>query len=172
MTSKHMSTFDTLLRLHPTSKSSPFTHTRIGDKSLKIYGGSYSIDEEVYDTFMDKYYKKVFVEGKPEYMTEKQLVENGPLLVDIDIHYEPTVTERLHNEDYIMDLIAIYLDKINNYVTVEQDTCIPIFVLEKKNVTKLDDKTKDGIHIIFGLQIHKAFQVMIGNEVIKELSQV
>lgn len=172
MTSKQMSTLDTFLKSHPTSKECPFTHTRIGDETLKIYGGSYSIDDKYYDTFLDEYFKKVFVDGKHEYMTEKQLVENGPLLVDIDIHYEPSVTQRLHNEDYIMDLIAIYLDKMNKYITAVNDTVINIFVLEKKNVTKLADKTKDGIHIIFGLQVHKAVQVMIREDVVKEISNV
>ena len=167
-----MSSFDTFIKSQPTSKERPFTHTRIGDTTLKIYGGSYSVDDACYDKFIDEYFTKVFVDGKQEYMTEKQLMENGPLLVDIDIHYDPSITERLHNEDYIMDLIAIYLDKLSKYVTAEKDTIINIFVLEKQKVTRLADKTKDGIHIIFGLQVHKAVQVMIREDVIPELSQV
>jgi P4 family phage/plasmid primase-like protien len=47
-----------------------------------------------------------------------------------------------------------------------------IFVLEKKNVNKLNDKTKDGIHIVFGLQVHKAVQVMIRNDIVSDIAGI
>ena len=63
MTSKH-SNLDDYLKSNTTTKGSPFTHTRIGDKVLKIYGGSYSIRDN--KKFIDTYYEKVFVKHEKE----------------------------------------------------------------------------------------------------------
>lgn len=164
--------FDTFIKIRSAGNDKQITHTRIGDKDLKIYGGSFHIDESENDDFVDAYFKKVFVDGHKEYMTEKQLVENGPLLVDIDLHYDTTVTERQHHEDYVIDLIAIYLDKLGQMLDVLEGTTMNIFVMEKKHVNRLADKTKDGIHLIFGLQVHKAIQVMIRDMVVKELAAI
>ncbi len=43
-------------------KGALFTHTRIGDKTHKVYGGSYSITDN--KKFIDAYYKHVFVNGQ------------------------------------------------------------------------------------------------------------
>ena len=78
-------------RLEKGSNEKPFTHTRIPDKSLNIYGGTYSIPldikSEVKD-FYKKYYEHVFENGQPEYLTERQLVDNGPILIDLDMRYK------------------------------------------------------------------------------------
>ena len=78
MTSKN-SSLDNYLKSHAAGKGSAFTHTRIGDKALKIYGGSYSIRDN--KQFIDTYFDKVFVKHEKEYLTEKQLIEDGPILV-------------------------------------------------------------------------------------------
>ena len=33
--------------------------------------------------------------------------------------------------------------------------------MQKNNINILEDKTKDGIHIIIGIKMHKALQVII-----------
>ena len=173
MTNKMTSvSFDAFIKARPASNGNPITHTRIADKNLKIYGGSYHISDTDASSFMEKYYQKVFIDGKHEYITEKQLIEDGPLLVDIDLQYDPNVSERQHTEDYIIDLIAMYLDKINLYLDVELNTKIDIYVLEKKNVNKLEDKTKDGVHLIFGLQVHRAIQIMIREKIVREIATI
>ena len=43
----------------PTEKLQP-THTRIGDQSANIYGGSYHIPDAEYETFMRLYFKEVY----------------------------------------------------------------------------------------------------------------
>lgn len=172
MTKMITTSFDTFIKTHASGNSKPITHTRIADKTLKIYGGAYHISDADNVSFLETYYQKVFVDETPEYITEKQLIENGPLLVDIDLHYDTQVTERKHTEDYIIDLIALYLDKINLYVDVDINTQIDIFVLEKKNINKLPDKTKDGIHLIFGLQVHKAIQIMIRDKIVREIATI
>ena len=44
--------------------------------------------------------------------------------------------------------------------------------MEKPKVNMMDTKTKDGIHIIFGVSIHKATQVMIRDKVLSELKEI
>lgn len=172
MTKMSSFSFEPFIKARPANNGKPITHTRIADKTLKIYGGAYHISDEDTMLFLDTYYQKVFVDGKPEYITEKQLIGNGPLLVDIDLQYDTQVTERQHNEDYVIDLIALYLDKINLYLDVELNTKIDIYVLEKSNVNALPDKTKDGIHLIFGLQVHKAVQIMIREQIVREIANI
>lgn len=71
------------LKLNAVNKGQPFTHTRIGDKESKISGGLYNITDN--RKFLDKYYIHVFENHNKEYLTEKQFVENAPLLIDIDM---------------------------------------------------------------------------------------
>jgi predicted N-acyltransferase len=52
------------------------THTRIPDKELNIYAGSYIIPKEDLQTFYKLYYESIFMKKRREYLTEKQL-ENG-----------------------------------------------------------------------------------------------
>jgi len=47
------------------------THTRIPDHSKNIYGGKYCIPVEILPLFNKLYNKKVFVQHKNEYLTEK-----------------------------------------------------------------------------------------------------
>jgi len=172
MTKMISPSFETYIKTRGASNGKPITHTRIADKTLQIYGGSYHITDKDSNLFLESYHNKVFVDGKPEYITEKQLIEDGPLLVDIDLQYDTTVTERQHTEEYIIDLIALYLDKLTLYLDVELNTKIDIYVLEKNNVNKLPDKTKDGIHLIFGLQVHKAIQIMIRDKIVREIATI
>ena len=44
--------------------------------------------------------------------------------------------------------------------------------MEKKDVNIMDDKTKDGIHIIFGIKMHKGLQVMVRNKVLPDLKEI
>ena len=148
------------------------TNTRIGDKTLKIYGGSYHIDESEWESFIELYYQKVFGDGALEYLTEKQLPEGGPMLVDIDLNYESSVKERQHTDDHVIDLVAMYLDKLMRYLTIEQGTSINIFVMQKSNVNCLDDKTKDGVHIIFGLQVPKGVQSLVRDDIVSAIGEV
>jgi P4 family phage/plasmid primase-like protien len=163
------SEFDNLVRSYTASKGQKFTHTRIPDKTLGVHGGAYVVADEHYEKFMQSYYKKVFIEGNKEYMTEKQLIEDGPMLVDVDLRYDFTVTERKHTQDHIVDLVMCYADKLTTIVDIPDKTEVNVFVLEKNNVNKLESKTKDGVHIIFGLKVHKGVQVMVRKSVLGEI---
>ena len=77
------------------------THTRIGNQELNIYGGSFSINKEELSVFYRLYYEHVFVKNRKEYLTERQIDGQGPLLIDIDFRYEFSVTKRNHTQEHI-----------------------------------------------------------------------
>ena len=172
MATVKITNIDEYLRNHTASKGEPFTHTRIGDKEQNIFGGSYSIPLEDSSEFMKKYHQHVFTNGKKEYLTEKQLIEDGPILIDMDFRYTTDITSKQHTENHILDGVMIYAEKIQELVTITDKASIDVFVMEKKDVNILDDKTKDGIHIIFGIKMHKGLQVLLRNKVLQELKNI
>jgi P4 family phage/plasmid primase-like protien len=161
-----------------TTNPKPVTNTRIGDTKLGIYGGSYSIPDEEQELFLQLYAKDVIQKKNKEYLTEMQLENNGPLLCDIDFRYEHDIDEKQHNFDEITELIGGYLDEIKNIYQVDEETEFPIFVFEKPTVNRIDDKTKnkkltkDGIHMLFGLQVDHITQLMIREKMIPKAAEI
>ena len=149
------------------SKSDNHTHTRIADKNNKIYGGTYNILDR--STFLDLYFNHIFINDNKEYLTEKQKIEDAPLVIDIDMRYSEDITERQHTKNHIIDLLNLYAENISKYCEISDNFTIEAFVMEKPNVNILDNKTKDGIHIILGVQCHKALQVMLRNNILSDL---
>ena len=74
---------------------------------------------------MEKYYKHVFVNGNPEFLTEKHLVENGPVLIDIDERYDKDVTERQHSEEDTF--VQTYMDILKD-AEIPHDTSITVYI--------------------------------------------
>ena len=172
MTKQKDETFNTFIKNHYSKKGQAYTHTRIGDKNLSIKGGSYTINDDEIESFFQKYYNHVFVERNQEYLTEKQLSENGPILVDLDFRYSTDVETRPHTKEQIIDIIQLYCEKISEIVNVEKNVAIPIFVFEKDKVNLLDDVTKDGIHIIIGIQMNRILQIMLRNRIVSTIKNV
>ena len=151
------------------------THTRIKDTNLNIYGGNYSIEKEELELFHRIYYDNVFVKGRKEYLTEAQLKDGtGPLLIDFDFRYEPDVTERQHTIGHIQDVIQLYLEELKEILVFTGNTPFPIFVMEKPHVNRVTDKnlTKDGIHMIFGIQMDHNLQQILRNRVMAKLGEI
>lgn len=166
------SNFEDYLKSHTAPKGGEHTHTRIGDKELSIYGGSYQVSSEEWSNFMKKYYQHVFLNGKMEYLTEKQLIEDGPILVDIDLRYDTSIQKRQHTKDHIVDGIMVYAEALNKLVEVNEGSSIDVFVMEKKDVNIQDKQTKDGIHILMGLKMHKGLQVLLRERVMNEIKNM
>lgn len=162
--------FDEYLKRNICEKGDEYTHTRMPNQKFKISGGTFSIKNE--EDFLKNYYKHVFINGNHEHLTEKQLIEKAPLAIDIDMRYEPNITERQHDEDDIRDLIHLYATAISNICVINNKHKIEVFVMEKHEVNILKDKTKDGIHIIFGISMHRAGHILIREEVIKEIKNL
>jgi P4 family phage/plasmid primase-like protien len=151
-------------------KGDEYTHTRIGDKSLKIMGGTYFIKNR--EEFLEIYHKSVFIDGKEEYLTEKQSCEVAPLAVDIDMRYEPSIDKKQHDEDDVRDMINLYVTKLSKICSIPNGHKVEIFVMEKPNVNMLEKTTKDGIHIIFGVSIHRAAQIYLREEILNDIKNI
>ena len=155
-------------------KSLPITHTRIGDTDTNIFPGKYSIPRDKLPEFYKLYYDNVFVKKRKEYLTEKQLENVGPLAVDFDFRYNYDVDARQHTKDHIQDMILLYLEEFKEYFIFEENKPFDIFIFEKPNVNRLEDgsKTKDGIHMICGIQIDHIIQTMIREKIIEKIQEI
>lgn len=150
------------------------SHTRIGDKDLNIFAGAFCIEKEELPVFYRLYYEHVFVKNRKEYLTEKQLDANGPILIDLDFRYEYDVTTRLHTYEHIQDIIQLYLEELKEFFLFEDNKQFPIFIMEKPNVNRVVDKqvTKDGIHIIIGIQMDHTLQLMLRDKILKQIGDI
>jgi P4 family phage/plasmid primase-like protien len=160
---------------HDTKKTNGvMTHTRIGNPDLKIYGGVYTIGQTELQTFIDLYYDHVFVKKNLEHLTEKQLQDTGALLVDFDFRYEYEVESRLHTKNHIIDMIALYLDEIKNFYDFTNFKPFNVYIFEKPNVNRLKDGslTKDGIHMIIGVQMDHICQLLLRDKIIERLPKL
>jgi P4 family phage/plasmid primase-like protien len=162
-----MSKYEDILRKSICEKNTDYTHTKIGSKELGIYGNIYKIDN--INEFYNKYYQHVFINGNKEYITEKQLIEDGPLLIDIDIRYEETVNERKYTDEHIIDLINIITYKLSDIYNFDNNSEISVFVMEKDKINKTDKKVKDGIHLLFTIKMHKAAQMILRDEILDDV---
>ena len=136
------------------------THTRIGDKTNSIYGGSYICENDDENTLYDLIYKEVIQGHKMEYLTEKQL-KDGAVYIDLDFRYKNDVDGRQHSNAWTLELLCVYLEIIKELMIVEPNVKIPIYVLQKDGVNRLADGsfTKDGIHIIIGMKMPNKLQI-------------
>lgn len=179
----HYRDLNDFLRKHKASKDDIITHTRIGNigsvsekegKIKSVFPGKYSIPDDKLDIFYKLYNRHVFINKNHEYLTEKQRTDGkGPLLIDLDFRFDPSVTERLYDDSHITDLCDKYTDIMQKYLLFDDGDTIPCFVFQKPNVNTSDPKkTKDGLHILFGIQIDHTLQRMIRGDIIKEIDDV
>jgi hypothetical protein len=162
---------DGYLRYHTAVKGEGYTHTRIGNKDFSIYGGTYYINPNEWKDFMLNYCEMI-TKNKKEYLTEKQLEDNGPILLDFDFRYPAEIVTRQHSKNHIIDVVMLYADKILELVDIPINQKIEVFAMEKKDVNCLNDKTKDGIHIIFGLAMNKGLQILLRDKVLPEIKNL
>lgn len=155
-------------------KGQVVTHTRIPDKEMNIYAGSYVIPKEELPIFYSLYHENVFIKKRKEYLTEKQLDKCGPMAVDFDFRYNYDIESRQHISEHIQDMVLLYLEELKEYFLFEGDKPFSIYIFEKPNVNRLQDKsiTKDGIHMIIGLQIDHIMQCMIRNKMMEKIPEI
>jgi P4 family phage/plasmid primase-like protien len=150
------------------------THTRIPDKDLNIYGAAYIIPKEELTTFQELYCRHIFTNGRREYLTEKQM-ENGtgPMVVDFDFRYNYDVEKRIHTKEHIQDMVLLYLEELKEVFTFTPNKQFDIFIFEKPNVNRLADGslTKDGIHMLIGIQVNHTIQMMIRDKILAKLPE-
>jgi len=162
--------YDDIIKFSKVTKGNKFTHTRIPDKNMGVFGGLFDINYN--ENFWNMYYNHVFTKKNKEYLTEKQVIENSPLLVDVDLRYDTNIKSRQHTKEDIIKLIELYIDKLTEIYKFDTSQEINVYVLEKHDVNILDDKTKDGIHLIFTISMHKAEQVILRKKIINDIEQI
>lgn len=143
------------------------THTRIPHKLHGIYGGAFNITNE--EEFHKLYVDHVFKKGQKEYLTEKQLKEDGPMAVDMDFRYAPDIDCRQHTSEHVLNIVLAYLDELKKIYEFDNETKFDVFVMEKPNVNQQDNLTKDGIHMLFGLKVDYETQKYIRKQLLVSL---
>lgn len=161
-----------------TTNPKPNTNTRIGEAGLDIKGGVYHIPENEYELFLSLYAEEVFTKKKKEYLTEFQFRKSGPILVDLDFRYDYEIDERQHEKDDIIELIYGYLEEIKQIFQLEDGVEFPIYVFEKPTVNRVDDKkkntkyTKDGIHMIIGINTDPIVKKIIREKMMEKAAEL
>uniref|UniRef100_A0A6C0B662 SF3 helicase domain-containing protein n=1 Tax=viral metagenome TaxID=1070528 RepID=A0A6C0B662_9ZZZZ len=177
----HAQKYNDFMRAHKISRDStlPKTNTRIGSTSAdgeQVYGGIYSIPDSKYSDFLKLYYKHVIEGGASEHLTEKQRENDGPILIDIDFRYKYEVVARLHEKEHIDDIVVAYLDILKEVFDFDE-TPFYIYVMEKDTVNRIYNEeapdaslTKDGIHILIGIQADHGVQMAIRDRILKKVA--
>jgi len=165
--------FNDFLIKHRTTDKENITHTRIGNGD-NILPGKYCIPDDKLDIFYKLYHRHVFVQEKSEYLTEKQNKTNNPILIDLDFRYDPSVKYRLHNEEYIEDLAVLYIEIIAKHIyNIDCSIPIPIYILEKDEPnTSNNEVTKDGIHIVIGIEMSHPAQEYLRKKMLENIGIV
>lgn len=155
-------------------KGGEYTNTRIGDDSLGIYGGSYDIPDLDYSVFLNRYSQEVLEKGGIEYFTEKQLVSDGPITVDLDFRFPYGTPERYYTQDHIDDLVSSYIDAISHMYQLNETTNYQIFIMEKSNIYHDKEKnvTKDGIHMIITISAERRMQILLRSRMVSKLQEM
>ena len=178
------STLDEFLKNHKATtglSGSNSTHARIpgGKFSFENDSFSYFIPPSDLSMFYRLYFENTFKHGKPNHLTEKQVQNgvsgpHGPIAVDIDFRYEYSVCEHLYQEGHITDIVDLYLSEIKELLEIEENSTISVFVMEKQHVNRVESKqeTKDGIHIIFGVQMDHTMQLMLREKILMKIPEI
>lgn len=166
--------FPRFLKDHYIKQGESYTHTRMKNEAYDVTGGSYVINKgSDLDNFYSIYWDHVFTKRQKEYLTERQLqTEESPIMIDLDFRYTTDVTCRLHDDEFTQQLIFLYLEKLHDILIFREDTNFPVMVFHKPNIKMLDDKTKDGIHIIIGVQLSRPLQKYLRKQVIDSFSEI
>lgn len=177
--SKNYSKLHTFLKSHTKKVSDDIvTHTRIKSPEHNVNGGSYHINNDEEERFFATYIEHVFKNNESEYLTEQQIKDNdeiqqgGPILIDLDFHYNGSVKERIHNKNHIETIIDIYLNKLQEDIfCFNVGDEFPVVVFEKPNInTKYKEGiSKDGIHILIGIDCKKTIQEELRNLVLEDI---
>lgn len=142
--------------------------------NTRINGGKFHIPDDEYDEFLSMYYKDIVARGHNEHLTEKQRDTGGPIVVDLDFRYNEGVTSRQHNIDIIHTLVLAYLDELSKMFQFNPDNEIMVYIQEKPQVNRIPDKhvTKDGVHILFGIQADRVQQNIIRERIMKVAPEI
>ena len=153
------------------SSKKTITNTRIGDTKKNIHGGSYNISDAEYPTFLKLYYRDIVAKNKKEYFTEKQRDNDGPIAVDLDFRYQYDIDEKQYTREHVEDLIFAYLEELKKMFQFDDSSKFHIYLFEKPSVNRIQEKqlTKDGIHMLIGIQMDRIGQQILRQRMISKI---
>lgn len=166
-----MTTLQEFLYKNTATDKTKITHTRIGNVEMKVFPGKYNIPPSLLPKFYKLYHKYIYEQKHKEYLTEKQN-NIGPVLVDLDFRYDTTIETRQHSDDHIVDIIELYTSKMEQLFKLNDGVEFNVYVSEKPNVNIQDLHTKDGIHIVFAINMDRICQQMLRECVLEDISIV
>ena len=152
--------FYTYLSGYRVEKGCEYTHT-----SITKPAGSFYIPSEKIDEYMD-IYKQAYLANEDLYVTEKHR-DICSILIDIDLRFDKDSKVRNYDPEFIVDILKIYCDKINNYVNIPDN--LKIYVMEKSKPTIDKNFQKDGVHIIIpGVVTKPTIQYLVRQEILDD----
>jgi hypothetical protein len=171
-TSKKLNDF--LIKHAAKNSGLPHTNTRMPDSDSGNYGGSYHISDEEYPDFLRLYANEILTKNHEEYLTEKQLDTNGPILIDIDLHFNYDVDKRFYDISHIEDGIDIYLAELKSIFQFDENTKFNVYVMQKNDVNRVVEKniTKDGIHMIASISCDRVTKTIIRKKIIEQIDEI
>ena len=158
----------------PTDPNASITNTRIGDKKNGLKGGNWYIPDDEYYHFLDLYYKDVIQTGTNEYLTEYQLPEGGPILIDVDLRHAYDVKTRQYNPNHIDRLVQMCAQILCEKVyQLDDEDHFKIYLLEKPtvNVVEKDKLTKDGVHLMIGVKSNPTVQQFLRQHLLEAIAE-
>jgi hypothetical protein len=111
------------------------TNTRIANTDLKLQAGRILFPEE-YDAFLEIYHNDVFVNKSREFLTEKQLEQNGPILIDLDLKYSSSVVKE-YTRKTTCSTLYVFIWKNKKMYNFEENVVVPVFVFEKDAINRV-----------------------------------
>jgi phage/plasmid-associated DNA primase len=151
-----------------TDKKTKSTHTTIptgvGIKP-KIYGGKYHIPQDELEEFYTLYINSVFTCGIVSTLTEKQNEDEGKIYIDLDFRFALGDAKRHHNKEWIDELIYEYIIELQKLYKFNDGDAIEIYVMERDNGYEKDDLYKDGLHIIFNIEMPRKIQLKLRQQI-------
>ena len=166
-----MTSLEAFLKKHFTNEKSCITHTKIGSSELGISGGSFHIPENKMDQFYKIYKSHVFDKKKQAFLTEKQL-EVGQIALDFDFRYKPHIEKRQHKYEHITSLINACVQCFDDIFHSIEEKTIMFYIFEKPHVNLLEDKTKDGIHVIINIDCDVSTKLLFRKYLLNEVSMI
>jgi P4 family phage/plasmid primase-like protien len=141
--------------------------------NTRITGGKYYIPDDEYLDFLNHYYKDIVSKNGDEFLTEKQRETGGPIAIDFDFRYAYEVTEKQYEDKHIASIIQLYLEVLKGIFQFADKCPFPLYVFEKPSVNRLEEKqiTKDGIHMIIGIQADRTTQTIIRQRVMEKIEE-
>ena len=163
-------TLNEFLRAHKTNVKEQTTHTKIPGGGREA--GAYCIPEADLEKFFDLYYKSVISKNETEHLTEKQLANGGPILVDLDFRYDASISDRQYQQEHVDAIVGEYADKLQEIFAFENGDNFPIYIFEKPKVNPQPKYTKDGIHMLIGIKADRIEQRILRRHILEDIGEV